>query len=124
METNNYSQSTPDEPVHVEGSPDQSGESQGGIDPELTVIQRESGVDLFDSDPEISSIDRSHGKLGFYKSVEQACQKKLERQASENQPDSPASPSSRVPGQGRTSSPSKSGRDYLEESHRNRRSST
>lgn len=94
-------------------------EPQGQVDPSILDIQREKAIELFDNDPEVATLDRSHGAHKFYRSVEAACEAKKTRLAASAEPIQPISPSARVPGGGGgPSSPEHSGRDYLQEAHK------
>ena len=56
---------------------------QGQPDPEILAIQREAGVELYDGDPELDKLDRTHGIRKFYASVEVAANAKKARLASQ-----------------------------------------
>jgi hypothetical protein len=86
------------EPV-LDGSAPQAG-PQEGIDPELLVIQRDAGIELFDGDPELAVLDRSGGAHKFYKSVEAALSAKKARLASQPPNPNPDVLSSRLPPSG------------------------
>jgi len=108
---------TEPEPVPAGQQPPQA-EPQGPIDPEILAIQKDTGIELYDGDPELAAIDRSRGRRKFYQSIESACSAKKTRLASPTEPIQPISPASRVPAGGGPSSPNQSGRDYLQEAHK------
>jgi hypothetical protein len=94
-------------------------EPQGQVDPNILEIQKDKGIELFDGDPELALIDRTKSQLKFYKSVEAACEAKKARLASApKEPIQPISPAARVPAGGGPSSPERTGRDYLQEAHK------
>jgi hypothetical protein len=73
----------------TEPEPQAAPQGQPQVDPEIVTIQKNAGVDLYDGDPELATLDRDHGILAFYKSVEAAALAKKARLASTPEPTNP-----------------------------------
>ena len=72
--------------------------SQEQRDPVILDIQQAYGIELYQGDPELDDLDRTHGSMNWYKSIEVACKAKKERLSASPQP--LPTPASRLPAEG------------------------
>lgn len=79
------------EPETAGQLPPEAGGQQAQVDPEILAIQNKHGVLLYEGDPELLNIDRTHGNYAFYQSVDTAAAKKAARLASTPSTTNPAS---------------------------------
>jgi hypothetical protein len=76
------------------------GEPQVQIDPRIMAFQQAAGVELYDGDPELTTLDRSHTEKEFFVSLQKALTAKATRlAASPNEPE-PSNPAARLPASG------------------------
>jgi hypothetical protein len=122
MESTNFeTQDTPEGQKFTE--PEYSGQGSQAeppmqIDPVFVEIMQESGIELFDGDPELATLDWTQGKHKLCKSIEAACEAKKARLTSTTkEPIQPNLPAAHKPANGGSSGSEKKGYDYLRGAH-------